>query len=70
MLVPMGIEPEYLITGSKRVDHWTSGTVCQCSDIAGSGQYNKSFYSNSTEKIMFSACMYIYDFVNERKKFG
>jgi hypothetical protein len=47
------------MTGSKRVDHWTSGTVCQCSEIAGSGQFNKSFYSNSTEKIMFSPCMYM-----------
>ncbi len=24
--------------GSKRVDHWTSGTVCECSEIEGSPQ--------------------------------
>jgi hypothetical protein len=24
--------------GSKQVDHWTSGTVYECSDIAGSPQ--------------------------------
>jgi hypothetical protein len=24
------------MTGSKRLDHWTSGTVCECSEIAGS----------------------------------
>jgi hypothetical protein len=26
------------MTGSKRVDHWTCGTVCECSEIAGSLQ--------------------------------
>ncbi len=26
------------MTGSKRVDHWTSGTVYECSEIAGSPQ--------------------------------
>jgi hypothetical protein len=26
------------MTGSKRVDHQTSGTVCECSEIAGSLQ--------------------------------
>jgi hypothetical protein len=24
------------MTGSKRVDHWTNGTVCKCNEIAGS----------------------------------
>jgi hypothetical protein len=24
--------------GNKRVDHWTSGTACECSEIAGSPQ--------------------------------
>jgi hypothetical protein len=33
---PLGIGPGSLMTGSKRVDHWTSGTVCECSDITGS----------------------------------
>ncbi len=36
---PLGIESGYLMTGSKRVDHWTSGTVYDCSEIAGSRQY-------------------------------
>jgi hypothetical protein len=36
--IPPGIEPKSLITGSTRVDHWTSGTVCECSEIAGSPQ--------------------------------
>ncbi len=35
---PLGIEPRPLMIGSKRVDHWTSGTVCECSGIAGSPQ--------------------------------
>jgi hypothetical protein len=33
---PFGIEPGFLMTGSKQVDHWTNGTVCECSEIAGS----------------------------------
>ncbi len=32
---PLGIEPESLMTGSKWVDHWTSGTVFEGSEIAG-----------------------------------
>jgi hypothetical protein len=35
---PLGIEPGSLMTGSNQVDHWTSGTVCECSEIAGSPQ--------------------------------
>jgi hypothetical protein len=35
---PLGIEPGSLMTGSKRVDHWTSGTVYERSEIAGSPQ--------------------------------
>ncbi len=35
---PHGIEPGSLMTGSKRVDHWTSGTVYECSENAGSPQ--------------------------------
>ncbi len=31
---PPGIEPGSLMTGSKRMDHWTSGTVGECSEIA------------------------------------
>jgi hypothetical protein len=36
---PWGIESRSFMTGSKRVDHWTSGTVYECSGIAGSPQY-------------------------------
>jgi hypothetical protein len=35
---PLGIEPGSLMTGSKRVNHLTSGTVYECSEIAGSPQ--------------------------------
>jgi hypothetical protein len=36
--IPPGIKPGSLMTGSKQVDHWISGTVCKCSEIAGSPQ--------------------------------
>jgi hypothetical protein len=39
---PLGIEPGSLMTGSKRVDHWTSGTVYECSEFAGSPQLVKN----------------------------
>ncbi len=35
---PLGIDPGSLMMGRKRVDHWTSGTVYECSEIAGSPQ--------------------------------
>ncbi len=35
---PLGIEPGYLMMGSKGLTHWTSETVCECSEIAGSPQ--------------------------------
>ncbi len=35
---PLRFEPGSLMTGSKWVDHWTSGTVYECSEIAGSPQ--------------------------------
>ncbi len=35
---PLGIEPGSLMTRSNRVDHWTSGTVYECSEIVGSLQ--------------------------------
>jgi hypothetical protein len=38
MRTPLGIEPGPFMMGSKRVDHWTSGTVYKCSEIAGSPQ--------------------------------
>jgi hypothetical protein len=34
----LGIEPGSIMTGSKLVDHWTSGTVCEGTEIAGSTQ--------------------------------
>jgi hypothetical protein len=34
----LGIESGSFMTGSKRVDQWTSGTVYECSEIAGSPQ--------------------------------
>jgi hypothetical protein len=33
---PLEIEARSLMMGSKRVDHWTSGAVYECSEIAGS----------------------------------
>jgi hypothetical protein len=36
IIIPLGIEPRSLMTGNKQVDHWTSGTVCECREIAGS----------------------------------
>jgi hypothetical protein len=38
---PLEIEPGSLMMGRKRVDHWTSGTLYECSEIAGSPQYVK-----------------------------
>jgi hypothetical protein len=38
----MGIEPRSLMARSKRVDHWTSGTVYERSEIAGSPQGSPS----------------------------
>ncbi len=35
---PQGIEPGSLMTGSKGLTHWTSETVYECSEIAGSPQ--------------------------------
>jgi hypothetical protein len=35
---PWGYEPRSLVTGSKRVVHWTSEICCECSEIAGSPQ--------------------------------
>jgi hypothetical protein len=35
---PPGIEPGSLMTGSKGLTNWTSETVCECSEIAGSPQ--------------------------------
>ncbi len=35
---PLGIEPRFLMVGSKWVVHWTSKTWCECNEIAGSPQ--------------------------------
>jgi hypothetical protein len=35
---PLEIEPGPLMRGSEQVDHWISGTVYECSEIAGSLQ--------------------------------
>jgi hypothetical protein len=35
---PLGIESRSLMTGSKRVVHWTSETWCECREIGGSPQ--------------------------------
>ncbi len=40
--IPRKIEPGSLMTGSKRVTHWTSETVYEWSEIAGSPQ-NRDF---------------------------
>ncbi len=37
--IPLGIEPRSLMRRSKWVDHWTGGTVYECSEIAGSPQF-------------------------------
>ncbi len=38
IITPLGIGPTSRMTGSKLVDHWTSRTVCECSENAGSPQ--------------------------------
>ncbi len=49
---PLVIELVSLMMGSKRVDHWTSGAVCECSEIAGSPQ--SSAEQSGTSKKYFS----------------
>jgi hypothetical protein len=39
---PLGIEPGSPMTGSKGLTHWTSETVYECSEIAGSPQGSPS----------------------------
>jgi hypothetical protein len=39
---PLGIEPGSLMSGSKGLTHWTSETLCECSETAGSAQDNRS----------------------------
>ncbi len=48
---PPGIEPGSRMTGSKWVDHKASGTMCECSEIAGSPQAHitKNWWSSLVE---------------------
>jgi hypothetical protein len=50
---PLGIEPGSLMTDSKRVDHWTGGTVYECSEVAGSPHYflKKTWANNPFNKM-------------------
>jgi hypothetical protein len=41
---PLGTEPGSLMTGSKQVDHWTSGPVYECSEIAGTPHSNEKYW--------------------------
>jgi hypothetical protein len=50
MSTPVGIEPGSLIMGSKQVDHWTVGTVYECSEIAGSPQVDQERSSKISVK--------------------
>ncbi len=55
---PLGIEPGSLMMGSKRVDHWTSGTVCKCSEIAGSAQQRDSNQEFDRHTVIFEGTLY------------
>ncbi len=58
----LGIEPGSLMTGSKRIVHWTSETWCECSEITGSTQAYKYQFNQGWPKewrptwVMLSAC--------------
>ncbi len=43
---PRGFEPGSLVMGSKRVDHWTSGTVYECFEIASSPHFRFFTFSH------------------------
>ncbi len=61
---PLGIEPGSLMTGSKWVDHWTSGTVYECGEIAGSPQADSiSWYHNSVSVYRWRIVIVLYLFV-------
>ncbi len=47
---PLGIEPRSLMTGSKRVVHWTSETWCECIEVAGSPQGSPQQWTMSVVK--------------------
>jgi hypothetical protein len=54
---PPGFEPGYLMTGSKRVVHWTSETWWEWSEIAGSAQY---FNCERNSYFVLSSLMKVY----------
>jgi hypothetical protein len=60
---PLGIEPRSLMTGNKRVDHWTSGTVYECSEVAGSAHQRdlRGFETTATRIKRYVLIIYIYD---------
>ncbi len=49
--IPLGIEPGSLMMGSTRVDHWTSGTVYECIEIAGFHSLNYKLCYFTHEKL-------------------
>ncbi len=49
LMCPVPISKVYLMTGSKQVDHWTSGTVYEYSEIAGSPQSRQIRGLHSTQ---------------------
>jgi hypothetical protein len=56
---PWGIELGSLMTGSKQVDHWTSGTVCECSEVAGSPQYSCTIFVAMSRYFVIFAFAYV-----------
>jgi hypothetical protein len=45
---PLGIEPRSLMAGNKWLTYWTSETVYECSEIAGSPKLDGSFAGDSS----------------------
>ncbi len=54
MSTTLETEPGSLMMGSKWVDCWTSGTVCECSEIAGSPQHHHITSPNSMSHVYWS----------------
>jgi hypothetical protein len=57
---PLGIEPGSLMTGIKGWTHWTSETVCECSEIAGSPQHpigRRFFAASFYALLIFFVCV-------------
>ncbi len=51
---PLGIEPGSLMKGIKQVDHWTSGTVCEFSEIAGSPHFKLNLMKSLRQSLYFA----------------